>query len=388
MPAVAVTDRNNLFGALEFSQYAAKAGIQPIVGCDLAIRREEEGGIATAGKLPPADWLTLLVQSEQGYLNLMRLVSRAHLEFKTGSLRGPAARRAGRPHRRACWPDRQRRQRARPPAGGGPGPGRDASARAAAEAVRRPALCRAAAPRRGQPSAASRRRCSTSPTPSGLPLVATNDVHFPKAVDVRGARRAALHRRGRAHRGSEPPPADARALVQVGGRDARSCSPTCRRPATTPWSIARRCAFMPEPRKPILPSYTKLERPRRGARRCASMARDAAWRRCGRAAGWPTGIEFETYQERLELRARHDREDGLRRLLPDRRRLHQLGQGQRHARSGRAAARAPARWSPMRSGSPTSTRCATTCCSSASSIPSACRCPTSTSTSARTGATG
>ena len=33
MPAVAVTDRNNLFGALEFSQYAAKAGIQPIVGC-------------------------------------------------------------------------------------------------------------------------------------------------------------------------------------------------------------------------------------------------------------------------------------------------------------------------------------------------------------------
>ena len=37
MPAVAVTDRNNLFGALEFSQYASKAGIQPIVGVDLAI---------------------------------------------------------------------------------------------------------------------------------------------------------------------------------------------------------------------------------------------------------------------------------------------------------------------------------------------------------------
>ena len=86
MPAVAVTDRNNLFGALEFSQYASKAGIQPIVGCDLGIRREEEGGIATAGKLAAADWLTLLVQSETGYRNLMRLVSRAHLDFKTGSL--------------------------------------------------------------------------------------------------------------------------------------------------------------------------------------------------------------------------------------------------------------------------------------------------------------
>src|SRR5260370_9780114 len=85
MPAVAVTDRNNLFGALEFSQYASKAGIQPIVGCDLGIRREEEGGIATAGKLAAADWLTLPVQSETGYKNLMRLVSRAHLDFKTGS---------------------------------------------------------------------------------------------------------------------------------------------------------------------------------------------------------------------------------------------------------------------------------------------------------------
>src|SRR5258708_11366717 len=86
MPAVAVTDRNNLFGALEFAQYASKSGIQPIIGCDLAIRREEEGGIATAGKLPSVDWLTLLVQSEAGYRNLMRLVSRAHLEFKTGSV--------------------------------------------------------------------------------------------------------------------------------------------------------------------------------------------------------------------------------------------------------------------------------------------------------------
>jgi hypothetical protein len=75
------------------------------------------------------------------------------------------------------------------------------------------------------------------------------------------------------------------------------------------------------------------------------------------------------------------------RLLPDRRRLHQLGQAQRRARSARAAARAPARWSRTRSASPTSIRCATTCCSSASSIPSACRCPTSTSTSARTAAT-
>ena len=66
MPAVAVTDRNNLFGALEFSQYAAKAGIQPIVGCDLGVRREEEGGIATSGKPAAADWEAKLKDSKLG----------------------------------------------------------------------------------------------------------------------------------------------------------------------------------------------------------------------------------------------------------------------------------------------------------------------------------
>jgi DNA polymerase-3 subunit alpha len=86
MPAVAITDRGNLFGALEFAQYASKAGIQPIIGCDLAIRREEESGVSSNSKIVLVDWLTLLVQSEQGYLNLMRLVSRAHLEFKVGSV--------------------------------------------------------------------------------------------------------------------------------------------------------------------------------------------------------------------------------------------------------------------------------------------------------------
>jgi DNA polymerase-3 subunit alpha len=72
MPAVGVTDRNNLFGALEFAQYAAKGGIQPITGCELGIRREDGTGNASPGKIVPADWLTLLVQNETGYRNLMR----------------------------------------------------------------------------------------------------------------------------------------------------------------------------------------------------------------------------------------------------------------------------------------------------------------------------
>src|SRR5215471_20274348 len=60
MPAVGVADRNNLFGALEFAQYAAGGGIQPITGCELGIRREEGTGNGPPGKIVPADWLTLL----------------------------------------------------------------------------------------------------------------------------------------------------------------------------------------------------------------------------------------------------------------------------------------------------------------------------------------
>jgi DNA polymerase-3 subunit alpha len=76
MPAVAVTDRANLFGALEFSRSAAKAGVQPIIGCLLPIRSE----LPTVGGRPPAPWgLPLLVQSETGYRHLLKLLSQAYL---------------------------------------------------------------------------------------------------------------------------------------------------------------------------------------------------------------------------------------------------------------------------------------------------------------------
>ena len=92
----------------------------------------------------------------------------------------------------------------------------------------------------------------------GLPLVATNDVHFPKAVDVRGARRAALHRAGRAYRGPQPAPADAGALLQVGRPRCASVFADLPEACDNTLAIAQRCAYMPEPRKPILPRYTKL----------------------------------------------------------------------------------------------------------------------------------
>ena len=43
MPALALVDRNNLFGAMEFSDYASGAGVQPIIGVTLAIARPQAG---------------------------------------------------------------------------------------------------------------------------------------------------------------------------------------------------------------------------------------------------------------------------------------------------------------------------------------------------------
>ncbi len=82
VPAVAVTDTNNMFCALEFSTLAAGAGLQPIIGCqvDLAYDPAQPGERAR----PPAP-VVLLAQSEQGYENLMKLNSCLYLD-KQGAL--------------------------------------------------------------------------------------------------------------------------------------------------------------------------------------------------------------------------------------------------------------------------------------------------------------
>ncbi|HRQ81570.1 MAG TPA: PHP domain-containing protein, partial [Azospirillaceae bacterium] len=82
MPAVAVTDTGNLFGALEFAMAALEVGVQPIIGTVLGVTRVTSGAVKTAGagKLAPPDQLVLLCQNETGYRNLMKLVSKAFLE--------------------------------------------------------------------------------------------------------------------------------------------------------------------------------------------------------------------------------------------------------------------------------------------------------------------
>jgi DNA polymerase-3 subunit alpha len=81
-PALALTDTDNMFGVLEFSEKMAGAGIQPIVGCALAIDFADQEAGPRAGSAPMAERprIVLLAARESGYRSLMRLNSRAFLE--------------------------------------------------------------------------------------------------------------------------------------------------------------------------------------------------------------------------------------------------------------------------------------------------------------------
>ena len=80
-PALALTDTDNMFGALEFSDKMAAAGIQPIVGCALAIDFADQEALQRAGSAHlDRPRIVLVAARENGYRSLMRLNSRAFLE--------------------------------------------------------------------------------------------------------------------------------------------------------------------------------------------------------------------------------------------------------------------------------------------------------------------
>ncbi len=84
MPALAITDTGNLFGALEFSEIMAGEGIQPIIGCCLPIlmgggENEDRSSAVPSIRREERSFVTLLAQSELGFENLMDLASQAYL---------------------------------------------------------------------------------------------------------------------------------------------------------------------------------------------------------------------------------------------------------------------------------------------------------------------
>ena len=84
-PALALTDTDNMFAALEFSEKMAGSGIQPIIGCSLSIDCGDQdnqmrpgGGLSASTQALPR--LVLLAATEAGYRNLLHLNSRAFLD--------------------------------------------------------------------------------------------------------------------------------------------------------------------------------------------------------------------------------------------------------------------------------------------------------------------
>jgi DNA polymerase III subunit alpha len=78
MPAVAVTDHGNLFGAIGFYEAAKKAGVKPIIGCEMYVSKTSRHDRDPANGRP--NHLIVLCENERGYQNLVKLVSKGYLE--------------------------------------------------------------------------------------------------------------------------------------------------------------------------------------------------------------------------------------------------------------------------------------------------------------------
>ncbi|MBK1636242.1 DNA polymerase III subunit alpha [Rhodovulum adriaticum] len=294
MPAVAVTDTNNMFCALEFSVMASGAGIQPIVGCQVDLAHDP----AAPGERPrPPAPVVLLAQDEAGYGNLMKLNSclylgkagqlpqvtveeleghSAGLICLTGGPEGPVGQflQAGqRPKAQAlmtrlaaAFPNRLYVELQRHPGEGG-------QLTAAEQATERGHVEMAYA--------------------MDLPLVATNDVYFPKS-DMYEAHDALICI------------ADGAYVDQADPRRRLTPQHYFKTPeemaalfADLPEAlentveIARRCAIKSEKRKPILPRFADDE--------VEELRRQAREGLAARLAVIPHAAPVEEYEKRLDF---------------------------------------------------------------------------------------
>ncbi|WP_434617978.1 DNA polymerase III subunit alpha [Tabrizicola sp. M-4] len=294
MPAVAVTDTNNMFCALEFSVLAKDAGLQPIVGCQVAVAHDP----AQPGeKLRMPAPVVLLAQSEAGYRNLMKLNSCLYLDKAgqlnqvtleelerysagliclTGGAEGPVGRflqqgqgakaRALMERLSACFGDRLYVELQRHPGEGG---------------------------RLTEAEAATERGFVEMAYEMGLPLVATNDVYFPKAA-MYEAHDALICIAEGAYVDQQQP---RRRLTPQHylKTEAEMCALFADLPEAleNTVEIARRCAFMAAKRKPILPKFADDE--------VQELRRQANEGLQARLAVIPHAATVEEYQARLDF---------------------------------------------------------------------------------------
>ncbi len=86
MPAAAITDTSNLFGSFAFSDACKANGVQPIIGTQINIRNEDSKNPMMKGRVPDPDQMVLLAQNKAGYQNLIKLLSLAYMNTPPGEL--------------------------------------------------------------------------------------------------------------------------------------------------------------------------------------------------------------------------------------------------------------------------------------------------------------
>ncbi|ODT88139.1 DNA polymerase III subunit alpha [Phenylobacterium sp. SCN 70-31] len=291
MPAVAIADRANLFGALEFSVATKGEGVQPIIGCALPVR-----GV---GEAPPERWakiptVTLLAQTEQGYLNLCELSSLAYLEIEASD----------EPH--VPWAKVAALSEGLILLSGGPdGPvdhlfaaGKTDEGRAALAEMKRAFGDRfyVELQRHGAAAeAAAEGGLVAFAYDEDAPLVATNDVYFRNA-QAHGAHDVLLCIADGAFVGQDE---RRRVTAEHGFKSAaemRALFADLPEACDNTLDIARRCAFMVNKRDPLLPQFT--DGGLSEADELARQARDGLKARM--AAGRANVRPVEEYEARLE----------------------------------------------------------------------------------------
>ncbi len=295
MPAVALTDTNNMFAALEFSVTAAGAGIQPIIGCQLDL--EFEQAQRPGDQAPPPRPLVLLAKTEQGYENLMKLVSSAYLDAGTGLARVPLEKLGGHTSDVICL------------TGGPDGPvgkflqdGQFDKAQALMTRLAEMFGDRLYVELQRHPGEDGQMMAQEQATERGLvelayamnlPLVATNDAYFPKP-DMYEAHDALICIADGAYVDQQEP---RRKLTPQ--HYFKSQGEMVALFADLPEAIentveiARRCAFKTYTRDPILPKFADNEVAELRAQANAGLQ--------ARLAVIPHAVSVEEYQERLDF---------------------------------------------------------------------------------------
>jgi DNA polymerase III subunit alpha len=258
MPAVAITDTGNLFGALEFATTCCAGGIQPIIGCEIALQRgAEETDNRLSRAVGEPDRIVLLVQNETGYRNLLRLVSQSYLAGEIPS--EPAISRcelARNADGMLCL------------AGGSKGRVGRLLADGQVEAAEAALMELAAAfpnrlyvelMRHGAPEEArAEPDLIELAYRHGLPLVATNDAYFPDR-DFYEAHDALLC----IAQGTVLADPDRKRLTPFhyfrSAAEMREAFADLPEACDNTVVIAQRCAFIPQPRQPILPAFPIAE---------------------------------------------------------------------------------------------------------------------------------